>query len=184
MHANGTIDELVAPWLLTLTVAAAVVFVSCVLVALLEAGLVAVTHAPPWHRSPVPPGVRRLAFAVCGVGLTLPPIGAAAMEPPPPAGAVTSARDASCPPSCTGRLTGLRLPDLPVRDQPRLADTVTVRPGDCLWTIATDRLPPAAADREVAALTQAIYRTNHARIGPDPDLIFPGTRLKAPEAPR
>ncbi len=48
MHANGTIDELVAPWLLTLTVAAAVVFVSCVLVALLEAGLVAVTHAPPW----------------------------------------------------------------------------------------------------------------------------------------
>ncbi|MGA9344654.1 MAG: hypothetical protein WBV37_06095, partial [Nocardioidaceae bacterium] len=90
----------------------------------------------------------------------------------------------SCPPSCADRLTGLRLPDLPAREPSTHPTPIRVRSGDCLWTLAGGLLPPAADDAEVSALTQAIYRANRDRIGPDPDLIFPGTLLTDPEATR
>jgi hypothetical protein len=57
----------------------------------------------------------------------------------------------------------------------------TVRPGDTLWGIAAAHLPPAP--RSAAAVDRywrRIYRANRATLGPDPDLIHPGTRLVVP----
>jgi len=57
----------------------------------------------------------------------------------------------------------------------------TVRPGDTLWGIAAVHLPsalrsPAAIDR----YWRQLYGANQAVLGPDPDLIHPGTRLLVP----
>jgi hypothetical protein len=57
----------------------------------------------------------------------------------------------------------------------------TIRPGDTLWGIAAAHLPPAK--RSPAAIDRywrQVYRANRATLGPDPDLIHPGTRLLLP----
>lgn len=92
---------------------------------------------------------------------------------------------------------GLPLPDRPVASAPAPERAVhpttptaddrvqlTVRPGDCLWTIAADLLGPSPLPREVDRAWRVIYRANHARIGPDPDLVRPGTRLLVPRSAR
>jgi nucleoid-associated protein YgaU len=56
-----------------------------------------------------------------------------------------------------------------------------VRPGDSLWTIASHLLPPGAEDTRVIETWHALHRANHSRIGDDPDLILPGTRLVVPD---
>ncbi|HJR24913.1 MAG TPA: LysM peptidoglycan-binding domain-containing protein, partial [Acidimicrobiales bacterium] len=58
---------------------------------------------------------------------------------------------------------------------------VTVEPGDSLWHVAERLLGPAATDRAVAREWREIYALNRDRLGPDPDLIFPGTVLRLPE---
>ncbi|MDO8108596.1 hypothetical protein Q6348_15465 [Isoptericola sp. b441] len=57
---------------------------------------------------------------------------------------------------------------------------VTVRRGDCLWSIAASHLPPGASDAEVAAAWPAWYAANRATIGPDPGLLLPGQVLVQP----
>jgi hypothetical protein len=57
---------------------------------------------------------------------------------------------------------------------------VTVRPGDSLWVIAARRLAPSPTDAEVAAAWPAWYAANRQVIGPDPSLLKPGQRLRAP----
>ena len=65
---------------------------------------------------------------------------------------------------------------------PRTATAVVVRRGDSLWSIATDLLPatrtlgPHGRPRR----WHRLHRANTARIGADPDLILPGTRLVVP----
>lgn len=54
--------------------------------------------------------------------------------------------------------------------QSRAALTVTVRPGDCLWTIA----------RAHHVSEAALYRANRSTVGPNPNLIYPGMRLRIP----
>lgn len=64
---------------------------------------------------------------------------------------------------------------------PRTARAVVVHPGDSLWSIAAGLLAPDADD---AAVTDAWHRLHHAnasRVGADPDLILPGTRLVVPD---
>lgn len=56
-----------------------------------------------------------------------------------------------------------------------------VRPGDTLWEIAASRLPAGADDAQVAAAWPRWYAANAAAIGPDPDLILPGTVLRPPD---
>ena len=56
-----------------------------------------------------------------------------------------------------------------------------VRPGDSLWSIAADLLPDTSSDRDVSNAWHRLHRANAARIGPDPDLILPGTRLVVPD---
>jgi nucleoid-associated protein YgaU len=60
-------------------------------------------------------------------------------------------------------------------------DTVVVRRGDCLWTIAAAHLPPGASDAEIAAAWPRWYLANRTTIGSDPDLILPGQRLAVPD---
>ena len=56
---------------------------------------------------------------------------------------------------------------------------VTVHRGDSLWSVAQE-LVGSRNDRLTTRTWRAIYRTNHARIGPDPDLVRPGQRLHLP----
>ena len=60
---------------------------------------------------------------------------------------------------------------------------VRVRPGDTLWAVAARHLPADADVAAVAAWWPVWFRHNRARIGPDPDLIHPGTRLRVPPRP-
>lgn len=54
----------------------------------------------------------------------------------------------------------------------------TVRPGDCLWSIAEALLPGAAGNDEIAAEVARLWRLNAERIGTDdPNVILTGTRL-------
>jgi resuscitation-promoting factor RpfA len=101
--------------------------------------------------------------------------------------------------SCSDVLSGLPVPDRPwgTRADPRPTRTepelVRVRRGDSLWAIAAQHLiaqHPAAQDpadhasppsqAEIAAAWPRWFDLNRTRIGDDPDLIHPGTRLLVP----
>lgn len=80
---------------------------------------------------------------------------------------------------------------LPVPDRPttgaatrytpvRPADTVVVRPGDSLWTIAARELGPQAPRTAIDRRWPQWYAANADRIGPDPALIRPGQHLVRP----
>jgi hypothetical protein len=58
------------------------------------------------------------------------------------------------------------------------AHTIIVKPGDSLWSIARQLLPPGAGSKQVEAKLVQIWDRNQGRIGTgDPNLIFPGTHL-------
>lgn len=87
-------------------------------------------------------------------------------------------------------IAGLRLPDRPSGDVPGTPidrgagrPGVRVRPGDTLWDLAASQLPPGSADAAVAVAWHRWYATNRDVIGPDPDLLLPGTRLRSPSDP-
>lgn len=58
--------------------------------------------------------------------------------------------------------------------------TVTVAPGDTLWSIAAAHLGADASRQEIAASWPGWYDVNRATIGADPDRIRPGTELAVP----
>lgn len=150
---------------------------------------VATVGCPQWGR--------RLAFALCGLGIATPLVSAPALAQD------HDVRSSTCPapssaPERVG-LDGLPMPDLPsierpapdllvprpqrlnvqraVEDGPRVA----VQVGDSLWHIAQRELPDSASNTSVVARVDQWYARNRAVIGPDPDLIFPGTELDRPE---
>lgn len=67
----------------------------------------------------------------------------------------------------------------PVATAPRgdPPETVTVRRGDSLWSIAASRLGAGVDDAAITAAWRRLYTDNRAAIGPDPGLIRPGLRL-------
>jgi hypothetical protein len=98
--------------------------------------------------------------------------------------------DDSAPPATTPLLLdGLPLPDRalgsgppPAHARPRAAALrVVVRPGDSLWVIASRALPSSASSAATASAVRRLYATNAGRIGPDPDLVQPGTPLVLPD---
>jgi LysM domain len=138
-------------------------------------------------RLPAVPGVPRLArralLAACGVavvsGLTVPAGASGPADPGPRPGVAL--------------LAGLPLPDRPsggTRPAPAAepapamsAHTVVVAPGDTLWSLARADLVLAGAaptDVAVQAHTRRVHELNRDRLGPDPDLIHPGQRLRMP----
>jgi LysM domain len=135
--------------------------------------------APPLRRLCGPMWWRRAVLGACGLSLVAPVAAIAAHQ--------GDGLGARCRGSCAvasaprSQLSGLEFPDLPdvVRTQVG-AGTRTVRPGDSLWLIARDMLRPAAPDSAVCREVDALYAANRRVVGPDPDLIFPGTELKQP----
>ncbi len=114
-----------------------------------------------------PTTLRRAALSLCGLALATP-----AMVP-----AYAGDDPIGTPAERLTGLAGLPLPDLPSTGVP---DTVTVRAGDSLWSIAERRLPTDASDTVVATRVNRWYARNRRVIGGDPDLIIPGQRLTAP----
>lgn len=129
----------------------------------------------------LPPGVRRLVLAACGVALV-----SATASPTLAADGGQRAHHG------VALLSGLPLPDravAPARSPDALRHPasrrriVVVTPGDSLWSIAEDHLPPGASDRRITTRWRAVYAANRARVGPDPDVIEPGQRLLLPPGP-
>ncbi|MGJ9421125.1 LysM peptidoglycan-binding domain-containing protein [Aeromicrobium sp. CF3.5] len=99
-------------------------------------------------------------------------------------------------------LAGLPLPDRPVataaldatRSPQAQADsvrppsvstpavsTITVQPGDTLWSIAAEGLPGHASTTQVTQAWHAWYDANRDVVGTDPHLIRPGQVLTTPD---
>jgi nucleoid-associated protein YgaU len=132
----------------------------------------------PWR---LPTGARRIVLSACGVALASTAVLPAHADAGGSAGHLHG----------TARLSGLPLPDRAVapphlhRHLTLAGDrSVVVRSGDSLWSIARDDLGPQATDRAVTARWHAVYAANRIRIGPDPDLIEPGQRLRLPRKDR
>jgi hypothetical protein len=116
--------------------------------------------------SAVPSLVRRVVLAACGVAL---------------AGGLAQPSYAADPPvHRAAHLSGLPLPDRAVTGSPPVRRTVRVRPGDTLWSLAARDLPVGSPDASITARWHAIYAANRSLIGPDPDVIVPGLRLRLP----
>ena len=74
-------------------------------------------------------------------------------------------------PETSGRRDGLPhlLDGLPVPDRAYGGVRLhVVRPGESLWSVAAEGWP-------------RLHRLNRDRMGPDPDLVHPGTRLRIPQ---
>ncbi len=113
----------------------------------------------------IPTGVRRVVLAACGIAL---------------AGGLAQPSYAAGPHVHQAHLSGLPLPDRAVAGPPHVRRTVRVRPGDTLWSLAAHDLPADSPDAGIAARWHAIYAANRSLIGPDPDVIVPGLRLRLP----
>ncbi|MGH3366179.1 MAG: LysM peptidoglycan-binding domain-containing protein [Nocardioidaceae bacterium] len=122
---------------------------------------------------------RVLVRALCGAVVLSVPVtlsaSAAPVDPAPPLSAGCAA------PRCAHPLGDLPMPDRVSGHQvPETDARLTVRPGDTLWAIATRHLHSTASGREIAAAWPVWFRVNRARLGSDPDLIHPRTRLLVP----
>lgn len=120
--------------------------------------------------------VRSALLALCGVAVlsgTTPAI-------------ATPDHDSGSAPVPARALSGLPLPDRATGSLahalPDERAIVRVRAGDALWTIAERHLGPQVRPSDVAAYTRRLHAANRAVIGPDPDLIRPGQRLRLPSA--
>ena len=69
--------------------------------------------------------------------------------------------------------------DPPPLGEADLPDTVTVAPGDSLWSIAAS-LRPGSDDAHITRVWQAIHAANAHAIT-TPHLIYPGQQLSIPE---
>lgn len=96
-------------------------------------------------------------------------VGAAVATSAPGAGAARG-------PELPRTLDGLPLPDRTYGG----VRTHVVTAGESLWSITSERLPAGADDPRVARAWPRLHRLNRDRIGPDPDLIRPGTTLRLP----
>ncbi|QNN53607.1 LysM peptidoglycan-binding domain-containing protein [Nocardioides mesophilus] len=129
--------------------------------------------APPSSTSPVSPDAAGLA-----AGLPLPERALATPQAPPVRPA-SGAADRSG----AGRATGSD-PAGPAGHRHRSAPAprrhVVVAPGDSLWSLAAGLLPPHVSPGVVDRAWRLLAAANADRLGDDPDLVFPGTRLVVP----
>lgn len=65
----------------------------------------------------------------------------------------------------------------PLRDP---APVVLVHRGDTLWDIADRRLGVGSSAADIALEWPRWYAANRSTVGPDPDLLLPGQRLRVP----
>lgn len=137
-------------------------------VAVVVEALPASTPTPTRQTPGVPPVIRRLVLAACGVAL------AATATP------ALAAPGSDTAQGMPGVVAGLPYPARAM-DQPQQTDrAVVVRPGDSLWAISARRLPAGADDAEITSAWRELYRHNRDVVGDDPSLIHPGQRLELP----
>jgi hypothetical protein len=147
----------------------------------------------PWLR---PAAARRVAALLVGSGLgglVGAPSLAGATPPPDPVTSAGAVLDTPLPlpgRPLGGRTAGETGGGTTAVDRARgdRSAVLLVRPGDSLWTLAATHLLPrhrtAAPDAAaVDAAWRRLYAANRAAVGPDPDLIHPGTRLDLPAPP-
>jgi hypothetical protein len=127
----------------------------------------------------VPAPVQRVLLTACGVALA----GGLATPAGATPGALHQDRSGA---AATALLAGLPLPDRATGALPGGArstepvDAWTVRPGDTLWSVAEQTLPAGAPAGDVTARWHRIYALNRGLVGPDPDHVQPGQRLRLP----
>lgn len=132
------------------------------------------------------------AGALIGSALiTSAPLGAAQAAPQDTASPGVSLTWADAPGAPTAQQTGATeatpasapregtSQDPPPLGQADLPDTVTVAPGDSLWSIASS-LRPGSDDAHITRVWQAIHAANAHAIT-TPHLIYPGQQLSIPE---
>lgn len=134
------------------------------------------------------------ASAIVGSALVAAtPIGAALATPREPASPAVSLTWADAPASRPGADapgttasaasdSDTRTPQAPpgaAHASPDPPTTITVAPGDTLWSIAS-ALRPEADDAHITRTWQAIHRANADTIS-NPSLIYPGARLTIPQ---
>lgn len=144
----------------------------------------AATGRPRRHRG-CPAAVRRWVLVACGAALV------AGATPATAADGQDGGVAAAHGPGREDRsaLAGLPLPDRPTGPPqhtgpvPLLdghaAREVRVAPGDTLWEVAARDLPGATA-AAVDRRWRLIWQVNRGAVGPDPDVIQPGTHLRLP----
>jgi hypothetical protein len=147
-----------------------------------------------WAPRITPAAWRRLVLSAVGIGLLSAPIGTAQASSGDGPQAITARYDpgqGTVSASPARAIRGLPLPDRPLgrltvaprREQaaPPTTERVTVRRGDSLWKIAERQLGPDASVQAIATEWRRWYAVNRACIGPNPNLIYPGMVLHAPE---
>ncbi len=119
-----------------------------------------------------PPGADR---AIVGLPLPDRAVGGPQARPAPQAAQPKQAAQAAQPPQ-SPQPAAARPAEPP-------AASITVRPGDSLWSIAAADLDPSADTEDIDAAWRELYAANREVIGSDPDLIRPGLDLEQPEQP-
>jgi nucleoid-associated protein YgaU len=135
-----------------------------------------------------PSFVRRLVGAALGTSLALSPMVASAStsSAAPPAGIEAPVlHKLPDDPSATPTLPAPEVPAVPAPSAAPLTATVTARPGDHLWSIASrmlaQRLGRPPTDAEIAPFWERLVAANRDRLASgDPDLIFPGEEFVVP----
>lgn len=195
--ADGDPATLVLPLDELVVLGAALALTACWLWGLL--GVVSATVAVATARL-APGGAtdrRRLGSLVgdrlgprCVRTLTALALGVTALQAPAQA---EPSGEQAIPAASVDSLTGLPLPDRAVSAAPKagahaharpVPRTVRVAGGDSLWSIAARLLPRDATSAEVDRAWRRLAAANPEVLGPDPDLIFPGTSLRVPPLDR
>jgi resuscitation-promoting factor RpfA len=139
----------------------------------------------------LPRAVMRLIAGAAGLGVLLTPVVAGA-APRTPVTVTSPAWPTSTPP------TAPAWPSVPSAapqtadpayhgrpNRPASEPQIVVAPGDSLWSIAADHLPPPRrTPARVAAAWPRWYAANHRVIGTDPDHIEVGQVLHLPTSPK
>ena len=149
-------------------------------------------------RAIAPLAVRRLAALLLGLGLVGAPLGVALPAQADRTVAAAAQQAGPTEPPVDVSALDRWTPDRPVAPtatpkqpaEPRallvtrphrgrvVSDHVVVRRGDTLWDIAARALGPEASVADIAASWPGWYAANRSAIGPDPDLILPGQRIR------
>ncbi len=123
----------------------------------------AALHRGPRRRTPdgaLRPRLLRLLVATALASTTTTAVGAAGADHPP----------------VRHVLDGLPLPDRAYGG----VRTHRVTLGESLWTVAADTVAPDAPAPALASVWLRLHALNRDRIGPDPDLLRVGTRVRLP----
>jgi len=143
----------------------------------------------------VPASMRRLLLGTASVAIVVAPAVAAtpafaAPAPPSPSAATAPAVVWPTDPSREAAEPARSAPTAPAHSvtnrapqAPQAHSTVTVAPGDNLWSIAARSLGPHPTAEQIASAWPRWHEANRSVIGDDPNLIVPGQRLSGPTEP-